>query len=247
MFEEDEGGGGEGGGMMRWLITYADLITLLLAFFIVLYALNRTQRIKFSLVAKALANNLDAKGSIIGQSPGPSFVEGQSGTSQPTEAQTLSKLQTDLKSAVNASGLAHSVSITSSQEGVQVSVADSLLFPSGSAAVSPQAIALLKKLGAVLNEVPNEVEVSGFTDSKPISTQQFSSNWQLSAVRAANVVQVLASVSGSVPGRYMISAFGQYRPVATNRDPAGRAQNRRVNIVVLKKAVASLVAPTGGP
>ncbi|MCL5116104.1 MAG: OmpA family protein [Firmicutes bacterium] len=247
--EHEEGGGGEGGGMMRWLITYADLITLLLAFFIVLYAMNRTEQIKFSLVAQALAQNFDAN-SIVGSSPGPSIVTGNSGThttrAEQQQLQSLSRLETKLQQAIDKAGLASSVTVSSNVRGVEVSLDATTLFKPGSAVLSPSAQALIVSLGRVLTTVPNDVEVVGYTDSTPIHTSLYPSNWQLSAMRAANVVYTLSQVPNIQPDRLSLAGFGQYHPVATNATAAGRAQNRRVNILVLRNDVAQ-VAIGGGP
>lgn len=246
--ENEEGGGGEGGGMMRWLITYADLITLLLAFFIVLYAMNRTEQIKFSLVAQALAKEFDSQ-SIVGKGIGPSIITGNSGTHAEKAAkqqlQSMNRLQNKLQAAINHAGLQNQVSVHSNQRGVEVSLDATTLFAPGSAVLSPKAVALLKSLGGALSTVPNDIEVVGYTDSTPIHTAKYPSNWQLSAMRAANVVYVLSHVPNIKPGRLSLSGFGQYHPVASNRSPAGRAKNRRVNILVLNKDVAQVAIGNG--
>ncbi|MCY0897353.1 MAG: OmpA family protein [Firmicutes bacterium] len=246
--DEHEGGGHEGGGMLRWLITYADLITLLLAFFIVLYAMNRTEQIKFSLVAQALANEFDSR-SIVGQGLGPSIITANSGTetarATTQELQSLSKLQSELQTAIDQAGLANQVSVTSNERGVEVSLNSTLLFAPASAHLSPSAIALLERLGRVLATVPNDIEVVGYTDSTPIRTAEYPSNWQLSAMRAANVVYVLSRVPGIHPARLSLAGFGKYHPIATNATPEGRAQNRRVNILVLRSAVAEVAIGNG--
>lgn len=248
MNEEHEEGGGEGSGMMRWLITYADLITLLLAFFIVLYAMNRTEQIKFSLVAQALAKKFDSN-SIVGSSPGPSIVTGNSGTAanraEKQQLQSLSHLQTKLQQAIDKAGLQNQVAVTSNQRGVEVSLDATTLFKVGSAALSPQANRLMRSLGQVLTTVPNDIEVVGYTDSTPIHTGRYRSNWQLSAMRAANVVYQLSRVPHIKPQRLSLAGFGQYHPVATNGTPAGRAKNRRVNILVLRQDVAQVAIGKG--
>lgn len=246
VFDEEEAGSNEG-GMLRWLITYADLITLLLAFFIILYALNRTQQLHLSMVARALAKEFNAK-SVVGQSPGPSVVTGQSGAlaSANVEMQSLTRLQHALQMAVNQEGLQKSVTIQSDFRGVEMRLSATMLFPSGSARVSPKGTALLGAVGKALLAVPNPVVVSGYTDSQPIHTALFASNWQLSAVRAANVVSTLAKVAG-LPPRLSIAAFGKYRPIASNHTAAGRARNRRVTILVERNVVARLTSGQLGP
>ncbi len=240
--KDPEPGGTEGAGMMRWLITYADLITLLLAFFIVLYAMNRTQEVRFSLVSQALAKQFNSN-SIVGRSPGPSIVNGLSGTH--AEVVQLNRLENELQQKIAQAGLSQSVSVTSTVRGVEVSLNASLLFASGSAKVAPKAQKLLFQLGAVFTTVPNDIEVAGYTDSVPIRSAKYPSNWQLSAMRAANVVYVLAHVSGIHPQRLSIAAFGHYHPIATNRTSQGRRLNRRVNILVLRSQVARIAIGNG--
>lgn len=246
--DHEEGGGGEGGGMMRWLITYADLITLLLAFFIVLYAMNRTEQIKFSLVAQVLAQNFDSS-SIVGSSPGPSIVPGNSGTetaqAQQQQLQSLSRLQTKLQQAIDKAGLGNEVAVTSNERGVEVSLDATTLFKPGSAVLSSQALSLMQSLGQVLTTVPNDIEVVGYTDSTPIHTGLYPSNWQLSAMRAANVVYQLSRVPRINPARLSLAGFGQYHSVASNSTPVGRAKNRRVNILVLRQDVAQVAIGQG--
>lgn len=242
---DDEGGGGEGGGMMRWLITYADLITLLLAFFIVLYAMSRTEQIKFSLVSQALAQNFDSN-SIIGSSPGPSIITGMSGVeSSAAEAKSLSQLQAKIQAALKAARVGNQVSVSTNERGVEVSLNATLLFTPGSAALAPSAVHLLQLIGIALKTVPNDVEVVGYTDSTPIRTTLYPSNWQLSAARAANVVYVLSRVPGMVPSRLSLAGFGQYHPIATNTTAVGRQKNRRVNILVLRQNVATVAIGNG--
>jgi chemotaxis protein MotB len=244
---ENEEGGGEA-GMLRWLITYADLITLLLAFFIILYAISRTQQVKFAQLTAALAQKFNSN-SVIGVSPGPSIITGASGTrtalSSIQEMQAFSRLKAALEAAIAAAGLANQVTVATNLRGVEVSIDAKLLFTPGSATLNPSAVHLLQRLGTALEAVPNDIEVSGYTDSTPIRTVEFPSNWQLSAMRAANVVYVLSRVSGIHPARLSIAGFGRYHPVATNLTAEGRQLNRRVNILVLRQTVAEIAIGNG--
>lgn len=245
---DHEEGGGEGGGMMRWLITYADLITLLLAFFIVLYAMNRTEQVKFSLVAQALSKEFNSR-SIVGQGIGPSIITGNSGTQVPRasrqQLQSLSKLQNQLQRAIQKVGLTKQVTVSSNLRGIEVSLDATTLFAPGSARLSGAAIQLLRALSGALATVPNDIEVVGYTDSTPIHTVLYPSNWQLSAMRAANVVYVLSNMPNIRPGRLSLAGFGQYHPLASNASAAGRAKNRRVNILVLRNDVARVAIGNG--
>lgn len=239
---EEEESGGENAGMLRWLITYADLITLLLAFFIILYAMNRTQQLRFTMLSAALARQFDSQ-SIIGSSPGPSIISGMSGvraTPNSIDLQNLTHLEARLQRAVDRQGLAQQVKVTSDVRGVVMRLDATTLFASGSAALTPKAVGLLDAVGTVLESVPNAVVVSGYTDSTPIRTARYPSNWQLSAMRAANVVYLFSRVKGFNPTRLSASAFGKNDPVDSNATASGRQKNRRVEILVLRQSVGSI-------
>lgn len=254
MWGEEEHEGGEQAGMLRWLLTYADLITLLLAFFIILYTLNRTQQIKFAQISAALAQEFDSS-SIVGQSPGPSIINGDSGTqtggSAPAvpglaqDTARLGRLASRIETAIGRAGLGSQVTVSSNPRGVEVIINARLLFRSGSARVNPEAVRLLEEVGGALKAVPNDIEVAGYTDSVPIRTGRYPSNWQLSAARAANVVYILAMVPGIEPARLSVAAFSKYHPVASNATPGGRQLNRRVTILVLRKDVGEVAIGTG--
>lgn len=235
----------ESAGGMRWLLTYADLITLLLAFFIILYALSQTEAQKFSLLSQALAQQFNSR-SVVGTSPGPSIISGLSGTrAEQGELKTLSRLEDQLNARLKQAGLGGQVAVTSTPRGVEVSLNATLLFASGSARLTPHAVAIIRSVGEVLKTVPNDVEVAGYTDSRPIRTARYPSNWQLSAMRAANVVWVLSQVPGIQPQRLSLAGFGRYHPVASNATPAGRQANRRVNILVLRPSVGEVAIGQG--
>lgn len=244
------GGGHDGGGGLRWMLTYSDMITLLLALFVVLYALSETQLVHYEEVVSALTQSFNGK-SLLGHSLGPSLAPGLSGmTSHGTEAQQqrqLSHLAAELQQAVNHAGLQQEVNIVPESIGVRVSVAANLLFPLGQAAIQPTAAQLLHQVGHLLTTVPNPIEVVGNTDSTPIHTARFPSNWQLGAMRAANVTQLLLASPGLQPNRVMQVSFSKYAPAASNATVAGRRQNRRVDIIVLRKSVGQVAFTAAKP
>lgn len=237
----------ESAGGLRWLLTYSDMITLLLALFIVLYALEALQNQQFQADVLALSKRFGAA-SPIGQAPGSSIIPGNAGTQVLNAvgvplSQSLVQLAHRLQQAVNAAHLQNQVHIELSSAGVRVSLEADLLFPSGLATLSPQAVALLQELGTILNTVPNPVEVIGDTDSVPIRTAQYPSNWQLGAARSANVTYWLASRMKD-PARLIQVSFSKYAPIASNATPAGRQANRRVDILVLSQALGQVLRDT---
>ena len=243
--------GGEA-GQLRWVLTYADTLTLLFTLFVVLWAL-KVQNNSIYQSTSVLSQSLNGM-TILGKSPGPSVVVGQSGglasVQKFTEATKiknpqLNHLYKELGRAVAAAHLTHEVHIVQNPLGVRVYLAANLLFPSGRATLTPQAGRLLTQVGEILNSVPNNpVEVVGYTDSTPINTAQFPSNWQLGAARAANVTQQLASAPGFNASRLMQSSFSQYRPSASNTTPSGRAHNRHVDILVMTQALGNVIEST---
>jgi len=119
------------------------------------------------------------------------------------------------------------------ERGLVVSIQETLLFASGSAVITAQARAILEKVSTVLAAAPNQIKVEGHTDNLPIHTAQFPSNWELSVIRATNVVQILQS-DGITPDRLSATGYGEYRPIAANNSDAGRSKNRRIDLIILR-------------
>lgn len=251
----------------RWLLTYSDLITLLMIFFVVLYSISKVDANKFQAIAeslsKALGGGIPAKIDIADNPSGPKIMasgtpNNQSNTSTPQNNQTSSSAQTQLSGAQQGQGNAYQDNMTiegikakldkfAADNGIQtrlvssieerglvVSIEDTLLFESGSADITPKAKEILKKISTVLAAAPNFIRVEGHTDNLPIHTSEFPSNWELSVIRATNVVQILATDGGIAPDRLSATGYGEYRPIASNNTDAGRAQNRRVDLIILR-------------
>jgi chemotaxis protein MotB len=250
----------------RWLVSGYDMMTLLFAVFVVLFAISSTNISK----VKALQQSLQEAFSGPVLSGGRAMMEtgstSQAEKSSPTkpstaitprdavdaamknqddlqksvqeasqEEQDFNALKKRIDALVHAAGLEQKVSTTVSLRGLQIRLlTDRLFFDSGSAVVKLQARPLLDRIGTVIaKEGVHPVEVEGHTDDQPIATSQYPSNWQLSGARAAAVVQELAR--GGVAGRRMsIAGYAEEHPVAPNRTPAGRAKNRRVEIVLTR-------------
>lgn len=227
----------------RYMLTYSDLITLLMIFFIVLYSMSNVDSAKYQQMAQSL-NAAMGGGSgkyIVGLSTGAgsSTQVGQDEEWQPQEVNLMSEQDklTDVKKQVDdylsKNGLTGSVETIMEDRGLVLRFKDSLFFDTGKADVKPTERAKLIDVGKILNAVQgNYIRVEGNTDNVPIKTLEFASNWQLSSIRAANVVQIL-SESGINPERLQGEGRGEYNPIATNSTDAGRAQNRRVDIIIL--------------
>lgn len=252
--EEEEGGG----GMERWLLTYSDLITLLMAFFIVMYAMSQVDAQKYSAVANSLSLVLTGQAMSVLETQGPSLAEGISGQQvkegpgiSPQEQGQLDEVKKqiaefikaeDAQAAAQGSGaagstakLSDSITVMEQERGLVISFKDTLLFASGSDELTPQARVIITKVGSALKYIPNYIRVEGHTDNLPINTGKFPSNWELSVLRATNVVHILQSNAGIAPNRLSIVGYGEYRPLVENSDTVNRSMNRRVDIVILKK------------
>jgi chemotaxis protein MotB len=251
----------EGSGMERWLLSYADFITLLMVFFIMMYALSKVDVAKYNAIAQSLSVVLTGSTIQDLNKPGPSLAPGVSGaqvsvqsikpelTARQMEAvqkQIEDFINTDkIKGSSNAMGqsstkLADYIEIIEQERGLVISIKDTLLFPSGSDELNPQARVVIEQLGVVLKQVPNQIRIEGHTDDLAINTSQFPSNWELSVARATTVLHVLQNVDGFDASRLSVAGYGEYKPLVPNTNAVNRSKNRRVDIVILKQKYADL-------
>lgn len=229
----------------RWLLTYADLITLLMIFFVVMYAISNVNAQKMASLANSLAQALMGQpaSGIFDDGGMPSIIPevvpavgGQGGALPDDEFTQLNKIKVELQEYIQQEGLENQVKLKTEERGLVVSMADTVLFPKSSAELTPEAYALLQQISSALAKIPNYLRVEGHTDNLPINTPLFPSNWELSTARATNVTKVLISAAHISPQRLSATGYSEYRPVASNDSEAGRALNRRVDIVILKEA-----------
>jgi len=242
----------------RWLLTYADMITLLMALFMVLFAISSVNTSKFESLQKSLQDAFSGKiipgGEAVAES-GAQADQPAVKVTAPVESlreqlnQSMSRAQTateeaedlrTLKAAIDAwaaaHGLARKVETRIDARGLTVRLlTDDLLFASGSAQLQPQGLPLMRRLGALLRtEGVHPVAVEGHTDSVPVSGR-YASNWELSTDRASAVVRALAR-HGVSPVRMTAVGHAFYDPITTNATERGRSQNRRVEILVPRTA-----------
>lgn len=218
----------------RWLLTYADLITLLMIFFILLYAMSTTNTRKFQDLTGALRqafNNGQYEDITLGGSPGNPHT--LSGTIKGKPAIKTPKKDPELAKLVRMIGLPTSVvTVSRSREGIVLSLAGNFLFYPGDTHLKPESHTLLTRVSAVLGHMPNTIRIEGNTDAQG-GTTSYSSSWALSAMRAVSIVQYLSTTGGINPHRLQAEGLGEFNPVATNATAQGRAKNRRADIVIL--------------
>jgi len=233
------------GNKERWLITYADMITLLLIFFIVMYTLSKIDAAKFETLAESLAAVFGA-GSMVLDSPGPQVIPGTppEQVQDIVEKAQLDNLKKKLENYIQENGLATRVSVTTEERGIVLSFQDNVLFELGSARLTPRAREILDKVAPILADTPNYIRVEGHTDNLPINNVRFPSNWELSAARATNVVQELIREHGFAPQKLSATAYGEYRPRVPNTSPENRQLNRRVDLVILRSKFAEIEPET---
>lgn len=217
----------------RWLLTYSDLITLLMIFFVIMYAMSNISVEKYKKVAESF--NVAFAG-------GQTILEQDNNTSEGTPAPIVQKdpeqikmeqVKKDIDKYLADNKLSSSVSTKIEERGLIVRLNDTLFFESGKAEVKEDALKKLIQIGNILKQEDNFIRIEGNTDNKPISTYIFKSNWQLSAVRAANVVQLLIEKCNYSADKLSSVGYGEYRPIATNNTEEGRAKNRRIDIVIM--------------
>ncbi len=233
----------------RWLLTYADLITLLLAFFVIMYGMSSADAQKFSRLAESVrrAFNLDVlegmpSQSILERPYDMSAVNANNEDILDAEIKDLEMLYGELSSFFQEQGLSDRVSIAVRPEGIAISISGNMLFASGRAELRPDAVQLLHSLGRALSTLRNLVRVEGHTDDIPPTGTEFSTNWELSGARSVAVVRYLAEVEGIDPRRLAAVAYSEYQPAAPNDSPRSRARNRRTEILILYPAPAAPVA-----
>lgn len=251
----------------RWLVSYADFITLLFAFFVVMFATGQTDKAKAKQVSEAvkealehggvpamvkeiLGGTVDEKGKGNAQMKGPGGA--QKAAKEPKEqvavkAELLPSLQF-LTAALKTDIASGKLQISMQARGLVVSLREAAFFPSGADAMAPATFASMEKIAGVINKLPNPVRLEGHTDAQPIHTARFRSNWELSAARGIAVLGLLSGRFAVARERLAIAGYADTLPVDTNATGDGRAHNRRVDIVILaKQGVTTEPSPIASP
>lgn len=240
----------------RWLVSYADFITLLFAFFVVMYAISSVNEGKYRVLSETLESvftspNRSAEPIQVGElsrgegprvaAPGtpetPTFdIELPEIPQRPAPGgdsiQDIEQLNEQLSSALSVLIDNEDVIIKQTEDWLEVEIKSNFLFGSGEARLASDAVPVIGQIADVLSPVANPIQVEGFTDNIPISTPRFPSNWELSASRAASVVNLMGRF-GVAPERMSAIGYGEFKPIADNDSEIGRQKNRRVVLVIL--------------
>jgi len=218
----------------RWAIPYADFLTLLLCLFIALFAMAQAGKQAALEYAQAFAKAFGMRLVLFQESlPKQILPQPVVPRSEPTEkGRRIQRQIRELEEMLKRMGLEGEFKVSYEVIGIRLILQEKILFPSGSAELKPETYPILDKLYEILKDLPNPVEVEGHTDSIPISTEKFPSNWELSTARASSIVRYFIA-KGINPERLKASGYADTKPIASNATPEGRAQNRRVEIVIL--------------
>ncbi|WXL24489.1 flagellar motor protein MotD [Ectopseudomonas mendocina] len=222
----------------RWLVSYADFITLLFAFFVVMYSISSINEGKYKILSDSLTGVFTEPDRAIKPIPvgdeRPRTTEPDRSLvdeSHPSQGDSLERITQSVKDAFGDLINSDQLKISGSETWIEIELSSSLLFGSGDAVPNNAAFDIIERVAKILAPYENPIQVEGFTDNQPIQTAAYPTNWELSTARAASVVRMLA-MDGVNPSRMAAVGYGEFQPVAPNETVAGRARNRRVVLVI---------------
>ncbi len=217
--------------MERWLLTYADLITLLLVFFVVMYSIAKADEKKFARLSTVLQKAFS--GIVLEGSDRTALAGDDGAVTGDSVLDDFLGLRTEMGKLASDMGVLNQVSVSVQKEGIAISLSGNLLFDSGRAEIRGESTNVLDKIGERLSNIPNDIRVEGHTDNIQIDSDIYPTNWELSAARATAVTRYLAETGGVAPKRLSAQAYSEYQPVADNTTREKRAMNRRVDLLIV--------------
>jgi len=244
----------------RWLVSYADFITLLFGFFVVLYAFAKADQKKQVEVTESIDTAFRSLGifSESARRPG-SANAGSNATDKPAMPMNivmgedvlapakvkddLNQIRRDLEQTLSNQVATHTVSIKMGRDGLVISLREAGFFDSGSATPKPGTLATLRQIAERLGRTPYDLRIEGHTDNVPIHTAAYDSNWELSSARATHIARIFLDLKAMPADRLSAAGYAEFHPVAGNDSADGRAQNRRVDLVVLPRSKIDLSTP----
>ncbi|MFE4714616.1 MULTISPECIES: flagellar motor protein MotB [Paenibacillus] len=239
-----------------WLLPYSDLMTLLVALFLVMYAMSATDAKKFEEMAQAFSSVLNGGTGVLTEraaTPSESNLdqgksdkmnnviskntgEAEMAKLRQKEQEDLEKLKKQFDQYIKNNGLTDLLSTKLNQSQLMITISDNALFASGQAVVKDESRQLAKSISTMLQQFPDyDVVVQGHTDNIPISNTSYSSNWDLSVDRALHFMKILLLNPNLDPKKFSPIGYGEYHPIADNSTPVGRAKNRRVEVSIIRK------------
>ena len=267
----------------RWLVSYADFITLLFAFFVVMYSISQVNQSKYRVLSETFIEAFnqpnDSKANPVPQekiTPSNDAITpidlgktaAEDSIKQPQIAVVDDSAKPDMNAQSNTTAQTKTsdelaqisdlvnekfaqlindqlIKVSSNELWLQIDLKDSILFPSGGVETSPQAQTIFTEIAGILKSYENPVQVEGFTDNVPIRNGRYPTNWELSSARATEIVKFLAS-QGVAPERLAAVGYGEFQPLVSNDTEMGRAQNRRVAVMIAKRKMERPKTAPGG-
>jgi chemotaxis protein MotB len=247
----------------RWLVSYADFITLLFAFFVVLYASSKADQKKQQQVSQAINSAFTSLGifqdsarkqidlknvSAISKDETVmpmNIVMGEDVLAPAAVKEDLSRVQKELEKMLSNQIAQHTVAIMMGKDGLVISLREAGFFSSGSATPHPGTLPILQEIASALGKTPYDLRIEGHTDNIPIHNAEFDSNWELSSARSTRIARIFLATNSIPPARISAAGYAEFHPVAPNDTNAGRAENRRVDLVVMPKTKVNLAMPDG--
>ena len=225
-------GADEHENLERWLLTYADLITLLLAFFIMMYTFSKQDAQKYNEVTAHLksifsgGSGIAKKGNLEGKLPVD--LQMQIGSNAMIEE----RIKQEFREIADENGLKNNITVFTDARGVVVRIMDKAFYDEGKADLKQGAKNALDKIIPIMKDIKNHIRIEGHTDDTPISKGEFKSNWELSVRRATEVVRYIVEKGPIAPDRVSATGYAEYRPIVSNDTAENKALNRRVEIII---------------
>lgn len=239
-------------GAPKWMVTYSDMVTLILVFFILLFSMSQIDLVKFEAISESFRNRMifdfypspvpmdNPTESTSHMENGKTSNEFETPTQLPDtndedeqEEDSLSNLMADVEGYLNENDLNNVISASRTERGVVLVLQELILFEPGEADLLSSGEPFLNKVGTLLSEIPNKIKVEGHTDNHPMESYLYPSNWELSGARASSVVRYLINENDFDESRFSIVGYSDTKPLLPNTTPGNMSQNRRVEIVVL--------------
>jgi chemotaxis protein MotB len=236
----------------RWMVSYADFITLLFALFVVLFAFAKADQKKQTQVSESIESAFKSLGVLSGTNSASSdehaastmnTVMGVDILSPARVKEDLERLHRELELSLSGQLASHAISMKMGRDGLVISLREAGFFSSGSATPRPETLPTLRQIAASLGRTPYDLRIEGHTDNIPIHTAEFDSNWELSSARATRIARIFIDMKAIPPERISAAGYSEYHPMASNDTADGRSENRRVDLVVLPRIKIDLSTP----
>ncbi len=249
-------------GHDRWLVSYADFITLMFAFFVVMFAFARADYKKQVQVAQAINSGFRSLSAFSTSEPsvatsgssaearaiaGTNTVAAENVVAPAQVREGLEQLRNELAKTLASQIASHSIALEMGRDGLVISLREAGFFESGSATPTPGALPTLRQVAAKLGAEPYDLRVEGHTDNVPMHNAEFASNWELSSARATRIARLFLEMKAIPPERISAAGYAEFHPVASNSTAEGRAENRRVDLVVMPRVNINFAAADAQP